>query len=233
MHYYLYKITNLINNRIYVGVHKTENLNDGYMGSGKIIRQAIEKYGIENFDKKILEFFDDSDTMYAREKEFINDEFIKIDKVYNLKRGGDGGWDYINKNRLNLTNSSIEKIKIAMRKWHSENDTTGKNNGFFGKKHSEQTKKHLSDCRKDYYNGGGEHPKGMLNKEHSEETKNHLSVTMKMKSSLIGKKGLEHPSGGTKWYNNGTKHLRSDKHPGEGWIEGRIFKKRKRNKWHT
>jgi hypothetical protein len=46
----------MVNAKIYVGVHKTSNLNDGYMGSGKIIRSAMEKHGISNFSKDILEF---------------------------------------------------------------------------------------------------------------------------------------------------------------------------------
>ncbi len=56
MFYYIYQITNMVNAKIYVGVHKTSNLNDGYMGSGKIIRSAMEKHGISNFSKDILEF---------------------------------------------------------------------------------------------------------------------------------------------------------------------------------
>ena len=64
MQYYLYKITNLLNDRIYIGVHKTDNLNDGYMGSGKVISQAIKKHGLENFRKDILEFFDNEESMY-------------------------------------------------------------------------------------------------------------------------------------------------------------------------
>ena len=76
MKYYLYQIRNNLNNKIYVGVHKTANLNDGYMGSGKIIRSAIAKHGIDNFTKVILEFFENAELMYAREKEIVTDEFL-------------------------------------------------------------------------------------------------------------------------------------------------------------
>lgn len=98
MFYYLYEIRNLINGKIYVGVHKTQNLNDGYMGSGKVILRAIEKHGINNFQKVILEQFTDAALMYAREKEVVTEDFLSRKDVYNLRRGGFGGFDYINKN---------------------------------------------------------------------------------------------------------------------------------------
>ena len=53
MNYLIYKITNTVNNKIYVGCHKTQNVNDNYMGSGKILQHAIAKYGISKFTKEI------------------------------------------------------------------------------------------------------------------------------------------------------------------------------------
>ena len=97
MHYYLYEIKNTVNGKIYVGVHKTKSLDDGYMGSGKVVSNAIRKYGIEHFTKTILETFDNSKDMFAREKEVVTDEFLARNDVYNLRRGGTGGFDYINK----------------------------------------------------------------------------------------------------------------------------------------
>lgn len=101
MYYYLYEIINKVNSKIYVGVHKTDNLDDGYMGSGKIIRHAIEKYGIDNFDKRIIQIFDNSEDMFAAEAAIVNEEFLLRDDVYNLRKGGTGGFDYINANKLN------------------------------------------------------------------------------------------------------------------------------------
>jgi group I intron endonuclease len=109
MFYYLYQITNLVNNKIYIGVHKTENLNDDYMGSGKVIKDAIKKYGIDNFKKDILEHFDNSDAMYEREKEIVTDEFLLREDVYNLRRGGFGGFDYLNSKKTFEDRSKMGK----------------------------------------------------------------------------------------------------------------------------
>lgn len=96
MFYYLYQITNKVNNKIYVGVHKTKNFNDGYMGSGKVIRSAMVNHGIDNFEKVILEYFGTLSAMYAKEAEVVDEEFLLQEDVYNLRRGGHGGFDYIN-----------------------------------------------------------------------------------------------------------------------------------------
>jgi len=101
--FYLYQVTNTINNKIYVGVHKTKNINDGYMGSGKIIKSAIKKYGIENFQKDILEFFSTEVEMFNREKEIVTEDFLAREDVYNLRRGGHGGFDHINSKPYTMT----------------------------------------------------------------------------------------------------------------------------------
>ena len=111
MYYTIYKITNQIDGKFYIGSHKTKNLNDNYMGSGKYLKYAQEKYGIENFTKEILYIFHTSDEMYKKEAEIVNEEFLATNNTYNLKIGGYGGWDHINSNE----ELRIEKNRKAMR----------------------------------------------------------------------------------------------------------------------
>ena len=91
MFYLIYKITNNINNKIYVGSHKTKNKDDGYTGSGKYLKHAINKYGVENFTKEILFEFYTAKEMYDKEAEIVDDDFLAEENTYNLKRGGFGG----------------------------------------------------------------------------------------------------------------------------------------------
>jgi hypothetical protein len=91
---YLYKITNKVNSKIYIGVHRTDILDDGYMGSGKLLKRSIEKYGIENFTKDIIEFFEIYKDALNAERKIVSMEFIESDDNYNIKEGGYGncGW---------------------------------------------------------------------------------------------------------------------------------------------
>ena len=88
MYHYVYKITNLINGHFYYGVHNTNKLDDGYMGSGFKLKQAYKKYGIENFKKEIIEFFDTMEDAFKREEEIVNEDLIRLPECYNVQIGG-------------------------------------------------------------------------------------------------------------------------------------------------
>jgi len=76
-YYTIYKITNKMNGKIYIGSHKTCNLNDEYMGSGKYLNYAIKKHGIDNFVKEILFVFGTPELMYAKEAELVTEDFCQ------------------------------------------------------------------------------------------------------------------------------------------------------------
>ena len=156
MFYTIYKITNKTNGKYYIGKHQTKDLNDGYMGSGKLLRFAIKKYGIDNFTKEILHIFDNESDMNAKEKELV----VISEESYNLCPGGHGGFGYINSKGFNnnnleqkkLSNSKAKKGKPnphmseILKRWHREGRIPY--NGFLGKKHSTETKRKMSAKKK-------------------------------------------------------------------------------------
>lgn len=163
-HYnYFYIIVNKVNRKFYYGVHSTDNLDDGYMGSGDNIKKAIKKYGIENFVKTILGFFDTRAELMEVEREFINPKFLEEhrDTCYNCKPGGDGG----------VTPEIAEKISEAMmgknkgktqteehRRKNSESHK-GKPSPFKGRRHSPET---IEKMKRNH--------KGMKGRKHSPES---------------------------------------------------------------
>ena len=108
--YYVYKTTNSVNNKIYIGVHKSDNIrNDNYVGSGKVLKYSIEKYGINKFKREILFEYDNKEEAYLRESEIVDEMFIARLDTYNIKLGGCGGFDYINDNNLSGRVGNQEK----------------------------------------------------------------------------------------------------------------------------
>ena len=89
-YYGIYKITNLVNGKMYIGQHKTTNIDDGYMGSGILIQAAVKKYGKENFRKEWIQFCESEDEMNVVEYTIVDDDWISRSDTYNLCRGGSG-----------------------------------------------------------------------------------------------------------------------------------------------
>lgn len=88
--YIVYKTTNLVNGKIYIGAHRTKNIGDAYIGSGILFLKALKKYGYENFKKEILYVYQSEDEMFAKEAELVTEEFVSLDTNYNIELGGRG-----------------------------------------------------------------------------------------------------------------------------------------------
>lgn len=89
MYYYIYKTTNLQNNKYYIGKHKGY-FDDEYLGSGKLLQQAVKKYGKESFKKEILLYCLTEQELNYWERRIVNIHRQKPN-CYNLAPGGEGG----------------------------------------------------------------------------------------------------------------------------------------------
>lgn len=221
-HYTIYKITNIINNKIYIGKHITNDICDNYMGSGKLLKYAKQKYGIENFKKEILYDFETEKEMNETEAKIVNEEFLKDKKnIYNICVGGNGGWTYVNKNNKNIPIHKQKNYKEILQKAAKARNKTvnklledpiWKQN--FKNKVSEGLKNRKSISPRINH---------WLGKKHSEETK--LKIAAKNSISL---KGDRNPWFGKCWiYNKETyesiriKKEELNAYLSDGWCKGR------------
>ena len=88
MYHYFYKITNKTNGKFYYGIHSTDNLDDGYMGSGSALKRAYKKEGKDNFHKEIIRFFDNRQDLEDYEKKIVNENLVYDNSCYNIATGG-------------------------------------------------------------------------------------------------------------------------------------------------
>jgi len=156
--HYIYKTTCNVNGKYYIGMHSTNNLEDGYMGSGKRLRYSIRYHGINNHTKEILEYCDTREELSKREEEIVNEQLLTEHLCMNLVIGGGGvgGWPksandaYLSK----LHNDSEFKERIS--KKATENNLRLIKEGklkvpsydWTGKSHSGETKLKMSEASK-------------------------------------------------------------------------------------
>lgn len=114
----VYKTTNLINGKIYIGVHSDYTGNYDYLGSGTVISLAVEKYGRENFSHELIKVFHSEKDAYDFERHIVDYDFIARKDTYNIVPGGKCGIAKLNKTKKYRENLSKQKKGIKTnRKW--------------------------------------------------------------------------------------------------------------------
>lgn len=205
--FYIYKTTNLVNNKYYVGKHCAFNLDNNYLGSGTRLRRSIRKHGVENFKKEILEFCNSAEELIIREREIVNSKLLQDKLCMNLQLGGGGG--FINKEHQRKTASKGRESQKKLRETNPE----------WVKKRGDK----ISVARKQEYESG----KREINmpdwkgKKHKQKTKQQMSNSHKGKHS----KELNSQYG-TKWITNGQenkkiKNIELDIYIQQDWVKGR------------
>lgn len=209
-YYFVYETTNLINGKKYRGIHKTNKIEDGYLGSGLRMKMALLKYGKENFSRTILEFCSSYDELIELEKIYVDEVWILDRSNYNLKTGGQSSGI--------LSDESKKKISETLKRRYESGEITSKapkgrdpwNKGLKNI-YSEDYLKKISDFQKERYELDINHPfkvspnrkgwnKGMKTGPHSEESNKKRSETLKKRFE-----NQEHHSKGVEPWNKGLK----------------------------
>ena len=209
-YHYIYKTTNIINGKYYIGMHSTDNLKDGYVGIGKRLWYSIKKYGKENFKCEILEILPNRNSLKEKEKEIINEDLLNDIMCMNIQPGGGGGFSSKD-HRNNFFNAALldNLNKKRSKKGAFITHLKRKNDNEFDKKWRES----ISNSIKGNQN--------WLGKKHTPET---IEKIKKSKENYgLGKNNTQY---GTYWITDGLKNKKIKKEDiiPEGWFKGRTMK---------
>ena len=207
-YHYIYKVVCKISGKYYIGMHSTSNLEDGYFGSGKVLKRSLNKYGKENHAFEIIEYLPDRSSLKLREKELVNESLLQDPKCMNLQLGGGGGFcneEHMRKCYLAAAKSPerAEKARNGFRKLLST---------------PESREKYIFNLKKGLKNRTKYSMSGKLQ---SDETKKKIG-----EANSISQKGYSNSQYGTCWITNekeNKKIHRGDLIP-EGWRLGRKLK---------
>lgn len=190
----VYKVINLITNEYYIGVHKTSNLNDNYLGSGLHIKNQVRKYGKENFKKEILFEFDKEEDAYQKEIQLV-EENINNKLCLNIGPGGIGGAKFKGKHHTNETKLKNREASLG-RVWiHNDKESKFPKKEELEKFLNEgwQLGKHKKDCQfgRKAWNKGLKYTQNssfMFTKEHKEKISKSLKQYYENNSRDFGYK---------------------------------------------
>jgi group I intron endonuclease len=188
--YVVYKITNIINQNIYIGIHKTNDICDNYYGSGKLIRAAIKKHGKDNFVKEILHICDTLDSALLLEKEIVNEDFTKRRDTYNIAVGGGlggktlNGLTFVNRTHTEETKNKLRNIRLGKSFITDE----GRKKIIHNNMNNEERKQKISNC--------------LAGRVLSESHKNNIKKSMLNRPPENIPRGYKR-NNSQKWINNG------------------------------
>lgn len=158
-YHFIYRTTNNVNNKFYIGMHSTSNLEDGYIGSGTRLWHSIKKHGKENFTCEILEFCTDRESLREREKAIVNIDLLEYPLCMNICKGGWGdryGASFPNRKSSPLSESHKENISKGCEgkagKYEKSDDHKQKLRDVnLGKKQDEKTKEKRAESLRNFW----------------------------------------------------------------------------------
>lgn len=153
----IYKTTCNVTGKFYIGMHSTDNLNDGYKGSGSILSRSIKKYGKDSHTCEVLEFLPDRKTLALREEQLITPELRTNKMCMNIRSGGTG-----NPPGSKVSEDVRKKVSDGLKKTWADRKAKGfkapvqspeviakRANALRGKKRTAEQKENMSQIQKE------------------------------------------------------------------------------------